>query len=328
MPFVDGSGTASGGGTASGSGTMHFGVSGPMGGAGTLSPATVVLLLGPSGLAQGVASSLASANLNGAFAGQAAGLATVFGDWRVNASGQAQGVGTLTGMALVVYGGTGIAVGTSTVTGQGGLNLIFTGQAYGTGTLSFDEFVDSDGHASGSATVLGSGLHVITAKGYIFGTSALTFSYPLPIFGQGTLVGFPVVDKVLPAINAIVGPTKCFRYLQLFQRGDLPIYISNHAGPVSPVLVTYTLFQLRPDGSRKQIGPSGRTPVQGVVGEFYATGRAGESGQPGQWVIRWEFQRTFQSAMQCKEMCFQVLDAVLARDPRDVTPRCRKYGWN
>jgi hypothetical protein len=197
-----------------------------------------------------------------------------------------------------------------------------------TGTLDFDEFVDSDGHAAGQATVFGLGQRILTARGYVFGTSVLAFSSLLPIFGQGTLVGFAVVDKALPAVNAIVGPTKCFRFLQLLQRGDLPIYISNYAGPVAPVSVTYTLFQIRPDGSRRQVGPAFRQPVQGLVGEFYATGRAGESGQPGQWVIRWEFQRTFQSAPQCKEMCFSVLDAVAARDPRDVTPRCRKYGWN
>lgn len=119
-----------------------------------------------------------------------------------------------------------------------------------------------------------------------------------------------------------------FRYLQAFQRGDLPLFVSDAEGPVSPYLVVFTMFFVRPDGSRAQVGPSYRTPVQGDVGEFYATGRAGESGQPGCWMIRWQYQRSFDSDVQCKDMYFRVLDAVQAADPRDTLQRCRKYGWN
>lgn len=329
MSLVDGSGHASGVGTAVATAALLFGAGGAAAGTGTLPLAPGSMLLGPGGHAAGAAVGHAGANLVGVLAGLAAGLATVIGDYRVNASGHASGVGVLASAAgTMVHNGSGVAVGIGLATGRGGLVFIATGRSAGDGEASFDAFTDSDGAAHGLATVHGTGFRVLMARGYIFGTSKLVFCYPLPIFGRGTLTGNPVVDRVLPAINAIVGPSKCFRYLQHLQRGDLPIYISNHAGPVSPVRVAFTVFQVRPDGSRKQVGPSCRQPVQGVVGEFYATGRAGESGQPGEWIIRWEYQRTFQSAIQVKEMCFSVLDAVAARDPRDMTPRCRKYGWN
>ena len=246
----------------------------------------------------------------------------------VDGSGTATGVATVTGLASILHVSSGMISGLGTMTGTGGRLLVFTGQTGGEGELVFNTFVDGEGAASGLATVLGDGQRILVAKGFVFGSSALIFSYPLPIFGQSTLVGNPVVDHVLPAVNAICGPPKCFRFLQALQRGDLPIYISNHGGPVAPVRVVYTLFYVRPDGSLMQVGPGCRKPSPGLVGEFYATGRAGEAGQPGEWIIRWEYQRTFQSAVQVKEMCFSVLDAVAARDPRDVTPRCRKYGWN
>lgn len=327
MPFVDGSGHAFGVGAAHAVGVLRYGARGLSAGVG-VAVGRGALRFGPLGHAAGLATGLSHGTLHGVFAGHAFGLATVHGDYRVNASGHAFGVGAATGHGFIIYHGVGHAQGTSGGTARGGRLLIFTGQAHGLGRMSFDQFIDSPGAAHGFATVSGAGQRIILARGFIFGTSKMTFSYPLPIFGKGTLVGYPVVDRVLPAINSIVGPTKCFRYLDHFQRGDLPIFISTCAGPVTPVRVSFTLFQLRPDGSRIQAGPACRKPVSGVVGEFYATGRAGESGQPGQWIIRWEFQQTFQSAIQVKEMCFQVLDAVAARDPRDVTQRCRKFGWN
>lgn len=128
--------------------------------------------------------------------------------------------------------------------------------------------------------------------------------------------------------SALCPEPKTFRYLHNFQRGDLPIYVFDSAGPVVPARVVFTLFFVRPDGSLKRVGPEFRTPVPGMAGEFYATGRAGESDQPGCWLIRWEFQRALCEVVRTKDMSFRVLDAVVANDPTDVTVRCRKFGWN
>ena len=327
MPFQDGAGQASGLSTLTGDAALLLGPGGVASGAALTSGANN-LLLAPGGQAFGQANVSGQANLIGVLAGQAQGEATVIGDYRVNASGIAAGEGLLTGTGSILHGGQGTAAGETTLSGTGGLIILVTGKTAGEGDTSFDISVTTDGHASGLATVHGTGLRILHVTGRIFGSSRMVFSYPLPIFGRGTLVGHAVVDRIAPPINAIVAPSKCFRYLEHFQRGDLPIFLSNHAGPVSPVRVVFTLYWVRPDGSRLQVGPANRTPIRGVVGEFYATGRAGESGQPGEWVIRWEFQRTFQSATQCKEMSFRVLDAVLAANPQDATHRCRKFGWN
>jgi hypothetical protein len=120
---------------------------------------------------------------------------------------------------------------------------------------------------------------------------------------------------------------KTFRYMQWYQRDDLSILLCDDNGPVDPVWVRFTLYLVMPSGVRRQIGVAQRTPVHGGVGEFYASGKAGDGGQPGDWVIVWEFRLESQSVNQTTEMEFQVLDAVAANDPLDETVRCRRYGW-
>jgi hypothetical protein len=245
----------------------------------------------------------------------------------VDGSGTAHGAATVSGTGRYLAGGSGTASGIATFEGQGGVLLIFTGVSHGLGDLFWRQFVDGSGTAAGLGSISGASVRVRTASGRFLARGDLLWSYPLPMHGKSALVGFPVVERIRTLIKAICPGPKAFRYMDLLQRGDLPVFISDHDGPVSPVKVSYTLYLTRPDGSYKQVGPA-HMPSKGVVGEYYATGRAGELGQPGEWFIRWEYQRTYQSAPQFKEMRFRVLDAVLAKDPRDVTPRCRKFGWN
>lgn len=106
----------------------------------------------------------------------------------------------------------------------------------------------------------------------------------------------------------------------------MAIYLSTSDGPVDPVGISYTLFQVRSDQSLVQVGSS-HTPTHGGVGEYYVTGRAGELGQPGNWLIRWEYQYTAMSLPETKEDTFVVQDAVLAKLP-DSSVRIQKYGWN
>lgn len=149
---------------------------------------------------------------------------------------------------------------------------------------------------------------------------------PLPIRGYTTVRAFYVVDHHLTAVFA-TRSVKRFRYLQLLQRGDLPLYLSGPRGPVSPYWVGYTLYRVLPCGARKQAGPGQVTPVAGDVGEYYASLCIGEHSQPGEWVILWEWRQSFQGATQSKEMPFQVMDAACARDSSDILVRHRKYGW-
>lgn len=249
----------------------------------------------------------------------------------VDGSGSAMGSATVLGTAVLfaTYYVSCSVSGDSESTASSGVLRLSSAEALGQGSLSWDYLVDGAGQANGQTTITGAGLRVISSRGWIKGVGQFLWSgAPLPIFGQAFVVGTPVVDRHLPAIRAIVAPPKSFRYLQLLQRGDLPIYLCDSTGPVSPVWVGFTMYQVLPCGARKRVGPFQRTPVKGTVGEFYAVGRAGESGQPGNWVIVWEWRHYFNGVTQSKEMTFQVIDAVAAADPRDMTVRCRKYGWN
>lgn len=101
-----------------------------------------------------------------------------------------------------------------------------------------------------------------------------------------------------------------FRNGHTFQRGDLPIYITDGVGsPFDPYSVRYTVFY-QPKESRNlaQVGPSDRVPVKADLGEYYATGYAGESGQPGQWYIRWTLQEYFGGPLVTQEFGFSVFD--------------------
>lgn len=261
-------------------------------------------------------------------AGLIVGQATVEGDMNPHGAGTVYGVATPSGAATTSYHTSSSVSGGSSTTAEAGVLRLSSGTTSGSGTLDWDYFVNGAGQSNGQATVSGAGFRTVIARGRIIGTGSLLWSVPLPIYGKATMVGEPVVDHHLPAVRAIVAPPKSFRYLQLLQRGDLPIYICDSSGPVSPVWVGFTMYQVLPCGARKRVGPFQRTPAKGLVGEFYATGRAGETGQPGNWVIVWEWRHNFNGVLQNKEMEFQVLDAVAAADPRDVTVRCRKYGWN
>jgi len=279
-------------------------------------------------VAAGVSGGSAAANVDGVLAGQADGQATVSAETHPYGGGTAVGTGALaTADGAYLAGGAGAAAGAASATATGGILFLSTGIASGKGTLEWDFIQEAGGTVVCSAYVTGSGVRIRNARGFVQGSTLMVWSFPLPMVGKTVMVAHAEVERV-PSLRAIVAPAKCFRYLQLLQRGDCSIFISDARGAVSPAVVTYTLFQQRTDGSRRQVGPAGRTPARGDVGEFYITGRAGESGQPGIWTVQWTFQRDFQGRKETKEQSFQVLDAALAADPRDVTVRIEKYGWN
>ena len=286
-----------------------------------------------AGQVAGAATVTATAALLGVLAGVVAGQGTAEADSHPQGAGTASGTSTATLTAAVVQGGAGTVTGAATVTCAGSSLVLVSGFVHGTSTATANLFTDGAGQANGAATVTATANRIISGRGRVAGTSSFQWTgAPLPIHGTSTVVCNPVVDHHLPAIRAIVPPNKSFRYLERFERGDLPIFICDQAGPISPVWVRFTLYQVcsmcSSGDKRWRRGPAQRAPAQGVVGEYYATGRAGESGQPGNWVIVWEFRRNLQSATQSKEMEFQVLDAVAANDPRDALVRHRKYGWN
>lgn len=212
--------------------------------------------------------------------------------------------------------------------GSAGVGHLASATFGGESRFGWNYYVDASAVFTGAATSDAEGSVFVSAKALARASSRFLYNTPLVIQGTSSLSILPVVDRHLRPLRAITLGPKTFRWLQPLQRGDLPVLVCDRHSPLVPYRVTYSLAQLRANGSRQYVGPRGRVPAAGDTGEFYATGRAGEGGQAGQWVIEWTFQRTRDTRPEAAEMCFQVLDAVAACDPRDVLPRKTKFGWS
>lgn len=116
-----------------------------------------------------------------------------------------------------------------------------------------------------------------------------------------------------------------FPWGYVFQRGDLPIYITDPAGnPSSPAVITYTLFYYpKGSGCAFQAGPSNRTPVTAGVGSYYVSGVSGECGQPGRWFVQWNWQETIDSPAHQDIFGFVVFDSATGFKP--AQPCCTKF---
>lgn len=169
-------------------------------------------------------------------------------------------------------------------------------------------------------------------------------SETLILWVGGTLFpsGAPSLEVIGSAVLSLTRPppfvsnevpltiTKQFRWGYPFTLGDLTLYIvdPNTRQPVSPAEISYTMYQIGPTGSMVQVGPPGKRPVKQNAGLYYATGIAGENGQPGNWVIRWRYRHSFRGSIVTVDYPFQVVDAVSGPISGDQTPRVIKYGWD
>lgn len=109
----------------------------------------------------------------------------------------------------------------------------------------------------------------------------------------------------------IVSP-QVFLYRHVFQRGELPIYITDAVGnPVDPAGITYTLFTY-PAGNPYpvQVGPADRPPVHAKTGEYYVSGVAAEGGTTGDWYVRWHYQETLDSPTVETIFPFKVVEQI------------------
>jgi len=245
-----------------------------------------------------------------------------------NASGTVSGTSSASSAGVVLTFVSTVLQGTGDLGAALGVVRISSARFDGAGSLDWDYRVEASGVVSGTSAASGAALIAKSAFGTFQGASAFLYAVPLIVFGASSMSATVVVDRHLPPIRAITMGPKTFSWLHLLQRGDLSVFICDSTGPVVPFSIRYRLIQVRLNGSRQPMGPRERVPVAGVAGEFYATGRAGENGQPGQWIVEWTFQRSSSSELQVVEFPFMVLDAVLAGVPGDVTCRKTKYGWN
>ena len=96
----------------------------------------------------------------------------------------------------------------------------------------------------------------------------------------------------------------------MFQADDLTVFFTGPSGATDPYSVTYTMYWT-PKNSEcpKAVGAIDRIPVRTGIGEYYATGIAGQCGQPGDgWKVVWRFRDTANSPLQEVTQGFVVFD--------------------
>jgi hypothetical protein len=239
--------------------------------------------------------------------------------------GSANGLASLPSTAYIGHRLQGAILGSADVEGAAPYrSVIVSGNIHGVGTLSLRET-----NLSGAIIGVGSTTAVLHRSrmlhGHISGTSLVTYAQPMPIICGCNLSAYLEVVRV-PAPLSCKSSIRTLRLGQMLQRGDLGIWITQIGkGAISPYRVTYTLYQGLPGCVPKLIGPSDRYPAQGDIGEYYATGIAGDGGQPGRWRIVWRYQLTYGGPVLEEAMCFMIQDAIAAGSP---PPTCtRQRGW-
>lgn len=239
--------------------------------------------------------------------------------------------GTTTGSATV---GSSVALnheitdplsGSSNVTANAFGLFNVSGLVVGSGDLVDARLADLAGVADGNSVVLGDLLRQIGVRGFVRGNGLVALSMPEPIYGIGKVVAYMDIVHVPPPICEVPTVSAVFRWGHIFTKGDLEFSILGGGIPVS---ISYTVFQIQQGCTWRQIGPSGRVPVSSGAGCYYITGTAGECGQPGLWVVRWCYQRTYNDPVMEEDCYFQVTDAVTCPVSGDDLERHCKYGWN
>lgn len=235
---------------------------------------------------------------------------------------------------------SGTSTGSGSITANAALSQLLSGTTLGSGVLSIPPLLAS-GTAFGLATVTGAAGFLIGVSGLVQGQGKLLLSgYPDTLYGTSAMTGELVVEQMPPTVcycsssasstadGSISNPGGPFKWGDAFQVGDLNLFVRDSAGSVNPNAVSYTLYWIR-NGVPYQAGPANRVPARGPnAGQFYVTGRVGDFGQPGDWMVRWYTQRFLFSETNVVEYRFVVQDALAAADPRDVTVRVLKYGWD
>lgn len=249
---------------------------------------------------------------------------------RLGFSGTASGGGasaTVAGVVRVIS--NALVVGAANVSGSSLRLFNASGLTTGEGAVIDARRLDVAGIAIGAGSVSGPLARTMGLQGYAVGSSAVLHSAPDPIYGVAVVAGFMEVIHVPYPVCETPQVQNSFRWGEQLGVGGLELCVTGKGGnPLGPVCISYTLYQIQRGCAPKQVGPSGRKPGNRSVGCYYATGTAGECGQPGLWVIRWRYQETFGASFIEKDCYFYVLDSVLCPVPGDTLPRACKYGWD
>lgn len=249
----------------------------------------------------------------------------------LNVSGTVGGTGELLELDPLVTRrfATSSASGSGDISGTSAGRYIFSGYTKGAGGLLDPWVKDFAGTASGSGALQPATLYTtVRMYGLAQGRGDIALSgYPLTARGAGDIRGYLDIVKIR-VICTCGTSTPQIGWGDSLSRGDLTLCLKDFGGnPITPYCVWYTLYRMM--GQFKvQVGANRRTPISPQVGEFYAVFTPGDEGQPGDWIIQWNWQFSASSLTQSFEYHFKLLDAASAMDPNDLTPRCKKYGWS
>lgn len=256
---------------------------------------------------------LAGTEVSGSLSWDLSGLLAGMGD----TSGSIRFQGMLSG----AFGGLGDVSPVAAVR-----TLLVGGSTAGVGEVYLDTESLLMGLLAGQGGLSGDPSQVLGLSGWFSGVGDVVESAPLPLYGFGEITAYVEFRTFMPPICPLP-EVPSFRWQSDFGRCSLVFKLCDARGlPYSPVTVLYELYQVMPGGYRLLRGPPNRQPIMEDVGSYYATGTAGECGQPGDWVIVWRWQRDPWSPVQTREMPFRVVD--WANCDCDTTPRVRKYGWD
>lgn len=245
----------------------------------------------------------------------------------VDTYGTLEGFGDVAGSPAYWVNVSGLLSGEGSVGAIGPVvTFLLGGQAFGAGTIRDDLLVNLSAEVAGVGALTGELVVSSALTGAFSGSGDLRESAPLPLRGYGTLQAYL---EVLTVPRPVCGPrtsVPTLGYMQTLGPGDLTLTIRDAQGNAfSPARVTYALYQVTSSGYRQLRGPTLRTPVMTFGGTYYATGLAGECGQPGNYVIVWTWQRAQGFPCESQSDPFIVQDAAM-RAPCDPN-RKRKYGW-
>jgi hypothetical protein len=235
----------------------------------------------------------------------------------------------ITPVKVVVIGGSVVGIAAASTDAQRA--MIFGGQVVGFGGVADQLTLYSAGNTTGQGSLSGYLVRTSSIRGSTVGSGSAFESCPEALMGKGSITAFFTVDRVpCPIACTTLPTTKTFRWGHTFVRGDLMLILRESNGnPFAPIIVLFRMFRVLNGGGLQPVGPFNRRPaVCGKsLGVYYATGTAGELGQPGDWIIEWRWQRSTFSPTHTERYSFRVLDAVLDTSIPDKTCRVQKYGW-
>ncbi len=178
--------------------------------------------------------------------------------------------------------------------------------------------------AVGEGQINGDMVIVKSTYGHALGRSELALWTAEKVEGHSLLTGRMEVTR-WPHPQDVKAP-KCFRWGHQFGPGDLEFAV-DAVNPSSAASIGFTLYQIQRGCFPKQVGPKDRKPGNLKFGLYYATGTAGECGQPGLWIVRWCYRKAHGAPPTYADCYFYVLDSVLCPVPGDTLSRVKKWGW-